>query len=602
MADPPLLTLAGIRFHLGDQTVLASVDLSIAPGERLSLVGRNGAGKSTLLRILAGEPIFDGGTRFAQPGATIATLPQEPDFAGHATVADYIASALTDGHGASDYRVQALLTEVKLDGAAIPTELSGGEARRAALARVLVAEPDVMLLDEPTNHLDLPTIEWLEDKLSSWRGAYVLVSHDRRFLSNLTRAVLWLDRGIVRRLDKGYDAFEAWSAEILEREATERHKLDRLIERETEWAGKSIRARRTRNEGRLRALADLRKQRRQQIGPTGRATIEVGEAQQSGTLAITARHISKRFGDKVIVRDFSTRIFRKDRIGLIGPNGAGKTTLLRMLIGELEPDSGSVKLGANLLPVVIDQRRTALDPDKTPWEILADRNDHVLVRGTPRHVMTYLREYLFKDEQARQPVRTLSGGERNRLLLAKALAAPSNMIVLDEPTNDLDADTLDLLQEALGDYDGTVLLVSHDRDFLDRLVTSTIALEGDGTAVEYAGGYSDYVNQRGPRTEPTAVTPSRPKERATALREAGGSGKRLGYKRERALLELPKKMAALQAEMAAINAAMADPDFYGRDPKGFAAKSARLATAQAELDAAETEWLELEMLREELKG
>ena len=402
---------------------------------------------------------------------------------------------------------------------ALPAELSGGEARRAALARALVGEPDVMLLDEPTNHLDLPTIEWLEEKLSRWRGAYVLVSHDRRFLTTLSRAVLWLDRGIVRRLDKGYGEFESWSNDILEREATERHKLDRLIERETEWAGKSIRARRTRNEGRLRALDELREQRRQQIGPVGRATIEVGQAEHSGALVVTARNITKRWGDKVIVEDFSTRIFRKNRIGLIGPNGAGKTTLLRMLIGELEPDSGTVKLGANLMPVVIDQRRIGLDPDKTPWETLADRNDHVLVRGRLTHVMTYLREYLFRDEQARQPVRTLSGGERNRLLLAKALAAPSNMLVLDEPTNDLDADTLDLLQEALDDYDGTVLLVSHDRDFLDRLVTSTIALEGDGTAIEYAGGYSDYVSQRGPRVEPTGVTPSR-KEKAAPPREA----------------------------------------------------------------------------------
>ncbi len=429
----------------------------------------------------------------------MATLPQEPDFTGYSSVAHYVASALAELHGPSDYRLTALLSEIGLEGERDPAALSGGEARRAALARVLVAEPDVMLLDEPTNHLDLPTIEWLEARLLDWKGAYVLVSHDRRFLSNLARAVLWLDRGIVRRLDKGYDAFEEWSSEILEREATERHKLDRLIERETEWAGKSIRARRTRNEGRLRALGELRKQRRQQIGPTGRATIEAGQAEQSGALAITARNISKRWGEKVIVENFSTRIFRRDRIGLIGPNGAGKTTLLRMLIGEIEPDTGSVKLGANLMPVVIDQRRAALDPDKTPWEILADRNDHVLVRGQQRHVMTYLREYLFRDEQARQPVRTLSGGERNRLLLAKALAAPSNMLVLDEPTNDLDADTLDLLQEALSDYDGTVLLVSHDRDFLDRLVTSTIALEGDGTATEYAGGYSDYLAQRGPR-------------------------------------------------------------------------------------------------------
>ena len=601
MAEPPLLALSGIRFHLGDQTILDGVDLGIAPGERLSLVGRNGAGKSTLLRILAGEPIADGGQRFAQPGATIASLPQEPDFAGHASVADYVASAHTDSLGPTDYRIAAILEEMKLDGGRVPGELSGGEARRAALARVLIGEPDVMLLDEPTNHLDLPTIEWLEEKLSRWRGAYVMVSHDRRFLTTLSRAVLWLDRGIVRRLDRGYGEFEAWSNDILEREATERHKLDRLIERETEWAGKSIRARRTRNEGRLRALNALRQQRREQIGPVGRATIEVGQAEASGALVVTARNITKRWGERTIVEDFSTRIFRRNRIGLIGPNGAGKTTLLKMLIGELEPDAGTVKLGANLMPVVIDQRRIGLDPDKTPWEILADRNDHVLVRGHLTHVMTYLREYLFRDEQARQPVRTLSGGERNRLLLAKALAAPSNMIVLDEPTNDLDADTLDLLQEALDEYDGTVLLVSHDRDFLDRLVTSTIALEGDGTAIEYAGGYSDYVSQRGPREEPAGVTPSsRPREKAAPARESGGSGKRLGYKRERALVELPKKIAALQAEMTALNTALADPALYSRDPKAFAAKSARLTAAQAEIEAAETEWLELEMLKEEL--
>jgi ATP-binding cassette subfamily F protein uup len=599
MADPPLLTLAGIRYHLGDQTVLDGVDLGIAPGERLCLVGRNGAGKSTLLRILAGEPIADAGTRFAQPGAAVATLAQEPDFAGHPTVGHYVASALADALGPDDYRVAALLAEVKLDGARHPAELSGGEARRAALARALVGEPDVLLLDEPTNHLDLPTIEWLEERLGAWKGAYVLVSHDRRFLTNLARSVLWLDRGIVRRLDRGYAAFEEWSTGILEREATERHKLDRLIERETEWAGKSIRARRTRNEGRLRQLNELRKQRRQQIGPTGRASIEVGPAEQSGALAITARNIAKRFGERTIVRDFSTRIFRGNRVGLIGPNGAGKTTLLRMLIGELAPDSGSVKLGANLAPVVIDQKRMALDPEKTPWEILADRNDHLQVRGRPMHVMSYLREYLFRDEQARQPVRTLSGGERNRLLLAKALAAPSNLLVLDEPTNDLDADTLDLLQEALSDYDGTVLLVSHDRDFLDRLVTSTVALEGDGTAIEYAGGYSDYVSQRGPREAAVAAAAPR-KEKAPARESA--PRQRLGYKRERALAELPNKIAALQAEMAALNATLADPGLYGRDAKAFAAKTARLGAAQAELDAAETEWLELELLREELGG
>jgi ATP-binding cassette subfamily F protein uup len=599
MADPPLLALSGIRYHLGDQTILDGVELAIAPGERLSLVGRNGAGKSTLLKIVAGEPIADAGERFAQPGTTIASLPQEPDFSGHASVAHYVASALADALGPGDYRVAALLAEVKLDGARSPAGLSGGETRRAALARALVADPDVLLLDEPTNHLDLPTIEWLEAKLQAWTGAYVLVSHDRRFLTNLARAVLWLDRGIVRRLDKGYAAFEAWSTEILEREATERRKLDRLIERETDWAARSIRARRTRNEGRLRALAELRKQRQRQIGPTGRAAIEAGAAEPSGTLAITARHIAKQWDGRAVIKDFSTRIFRRDRVGLIGPNGAGKTTLLRMLIGELPPDSGSVKLGANLVPVVIDQRRAELDPDKTPWEILADGNDHLPVRGRQMHVMSYLREYLFRDEQARQPVRTLSGGERNRLLLAKALAAPSNLLVLDEPTNDLDADTLDLLQEALSDYDGTVLLVSHDRDFLDRLVTSTIALEGDGTAVEYAGGYSDYLAQRGPR-EPAPVAAPR-REKVAPPRETS-TPRRLGYKRERALAELPKKIETLQAEITGLHQALADPDLYRRDAGSFSAKTARLTAAQVELETAETEWLELELLREELNG
>ena len=600
MADPPLLALSGIRYRLGDQTVFDGVDLAIAPGERLSLVGRNGAGKSTLLLILAGEPIADSGVRFAQPGVRIGRLAQEPDFAGFPTVADYVASGLSDALGPADYRVAALLAELRLDAGRDPMGLSGGEARRASLAHALVGEPDVLLLDEPTNHLDLPTIEWLEGRLSVWNGAYVLVSHDRRLLANLARAVFWLDRGIVRRLDKGYAAFESWSTEILEREAIERHKLDRLIERETEWAGKSIRARRTRNEGRLRQLNELRRQRQRQIGPVGRASIEVAQAEQSGTLAITARHIAKRWDDRAIIKDFSTRIVRGDRVGLIGPNGAGKTTLLRMLIGELEPDSGSVKLGANLAPVVIDQRRAVLDPDKTPWEILADRNDHLLVRGRAMHVMSYLREYLFRDEQARQPVRTLSGGERNRLVLAKALAAPSNLIALDEPTNDLDADTLDLLQEALSDYDGTVLLVSHDRDFLDRVVTSTIAVEGDGSAIEYAGGYSDYLIQRGPRAESAPAAPRR--ERGAPPREtAAAPARRLGYKRERALAELPRKIEALQAEIATLHDALADPDLYGRDPSTFSAKTARVGVAQAELDAAETEWLELEMLREELQ-
>ncbi len=411
--------------------------------------------------------------------------------------------------------------------------------------------------------------------------------------------MLWLDSGVVRRLDEGFDKFDTWSDAILEREETERHKLDRLIERETIWAGKSIRARRTRNEGRLRQLKELRELRRTQIAQTGRVKMEAGTAEQGGTLAIEAKAISKRFGDRVIVSNFSTRILRGHRVGLIGRNGAGKTTLLRMLIGELPPDSGTVRLGVNLVPVVIDQRRVQLDPASTPWKVLADVNDHVMVRGRPLHVMSYLREFLFRDDQARQPVGTLSGGERNRLLLAKALAAPSNLLVLDEPTNDLDADTLDLLQETLAEYDGTVLLVSHDRDFLDRLVTSTIAMEGDGTAVEYAGGYSDYLLQRPPPKD--AVVASRPVPRAeTAPRTE--SRRKLSYKQQRALDELPQRIERLQAEIAVLNTRLADATLYARDPAGFNTAMTNLSATQAALTAAEDEWLELETLREELAG
>ncbi len=599
MAPPPLLALGDARYRIGDQVILDGASLGVGRGERLCLVGRNGAGKSTLLRLLAGEIQADSGERFMQPGARVATLPQEPDLSAFASVAHYVAAGLDDAHSPDDHRVATVLDELRLDGAAPPASLSGGEARRAALARALVAEPDILLLDEPTNHLDLPTIEWLEAKLEAWRGGYVLISHDRRFLSRLAKAVLWLDRGVVRRLDEGYDKFEAWSDAILEREETERHKLDRLIERETVWAGKSIRARRTRNEGRLRALKDLRELRKTQIAQTGRVKMEAGAAEQGGTLAIEAKGIAKSFGDRVIVSNFSTRILRGHRVGLIGRNGAGKTTLLRMLIGELAPDSGTVRLGVNLVPVVIDQRRVQLDPASTPWKVLADVNDHVMVRGRPLHVMSYLREFLFRDDQARQPVGTLSGGERNRLLLAKALAAPSNLLVLDEPTNDLDADTLDLLQETLDDYDGTVLLVSHDRDFLDRLVTSTIAMEGDGTAIEYAGGYSDYLLQRPPPKE-AVVTRSAPRVEPAAPRAE--SRRKLSYKQQRALDDLPGRIEALHAEIAALNTKLADATLYARDPVAFNAAMKKLATAQSTLTAAEDEWLELESLREELAG
>ncbi len=607
MAAPPLLALRDIRYSLADQTVLGGAAFGVGRGERLCLVGRNGAGKSTLLKIAAGLLASDGGERFVQPGATIAYLPQEPDLGSAPTVAAYLAGGLDDGHGAvgdDDYRVAQWLETIRLNAARDTASLSGGESRRAAIARALIGNPDILLLDEPTNHLDLPTIEWLEATLDGWRGGFVLISHDRRFLTNLAQAVLWLDRGIVRRLDEGYARFDAWSEDILAREEVERQKLDRLIVTETAWSVTSIRARRTRNEGRMRRLRDLRETRRNLIAQTGRAVLEAGAASASGTLAIEAKAIGKRFGERVILKPFSTRILRGDRVGIIGPNGAGKTTLLRMLIGELEPDTGATRRSPTLQAVVIDQRRAQLDPAQTVWEALAERNDHILVQGKPKHVVGYMRQFLFRDEQARQPVGALSGGERNRLLLAKALAAPSNLLVLDEPTNDLDADTLDLLQETLADYDGTVLLISHDRDFLDRVVTSTIALEGDGTAIEYAGGYSDYLLQRGPRIP--AATPSPPAPAAKPPPAPRSSEERkprkLNSKQQRALDALPRKIEALQAEIATLSATLADPDLYRRDATAFAANTTRLTAAQADLEAAEHEWLELEMLREELAG
>jgi ATP-binding cassette subfamily F protein uup len=604
MPAPPLLALRDVGYHLADQTVLDGASFGVGRGERLCLVGRNGAGKSTLLRIAAGLLAHDAGERFVQPGASIAYLPQEPDLGIAPTVAAYIAGGLGDAAD-DDYRVAQWLTTIRLDGGRDTASLSGGEGRRAAIARAMIGAPDILLLDEPTNHLDLPAIEWLEATLRDWRGGFVLISHDRRFLVNLADAVLWLDRGRVRRLDAGYARFDAWAEDILAREEVERQKLDRLIESETAWSVTSIRARRTRNEGRLRRLRELRETRRALIAQTGRVAMEAGAASASGTLAIEAKAVAKRYGDRVILKPFSSRILRGDRVGIIGPNGAGKTTLLRLLIGELEPDSGTVRRSPTLQPEVIDQRRAALDPTQTVWQALAGRNDHIIVQGTAKHVVGYMRQFLFRDEQARQPVSALSGGERNRLLLAKALAAPSNLLVLDEPTNDLDSDTLDLLQETLADYDGTVLLVSHDRDFLDRVVTSTIALDGDGTAVEYAGGYSDYLLQRGPRPAATAASSSAPPAPAPSPppRAADrGKARKLSHKQQRALDALPTTIAALQAEIATLTAALADPELYRRDAAGFAAKTARLAAAQAEVDAAEHDWLELELLREALAG
>lgn len=600
---PPLLILRDIHLTFGGQPLLDGAELSVQDGDRLCLVGRNGSGKSTLMRVAAGMVQPESGDRVVQSGTTMRYLPQEPDLSGFADTLSYVLDGLMPGDDA--HRARTLLEALGLTGTENPKTLSGGEARRAALARVLAPEPDILLLDEPTNHLDLPAIEWLEFELKRIRSALVLISHDRRFLSNLTRATVWLDRGATRRLDQGFAAFEDWRDALLEQEETERHKLDRKIVAELDWVRHGVSGRRKRNMGRMRALQDLRRDRREQRKVAGNVTLTVSEAETSSKLIVEAKTISKAWDDQVVLQDVSLKIQRGDRLGIIGPNGAGKTTLLNILTGKLKPDTGSVRLGMNLELVALDQKRDALDPEMTLQYALAGGSDKVTINGQPRHVMSYMKDFLFTPEQARTPLRVLSGGERGRLMLARALSKPSNVLVLDEPTNDLDLETLDLLQEMLSDYPGTVLLVSHDRDFLDRVCTSVLAFEGQGRWQLYAGGYSDMVAQRGAGVQAKAApTPKKTEaEDKTASSAPRAAPKRkLSFKEKHALETLPKRMADLQADIARYQASLNDPQLFSRDPAKFQAASAGLEKATSELAAAEDQWLELEMLREELEG
>ncbi len=607
---PPLVLLQDIHLRFGATPLLDGAELSVSAGERVCLVGRNGSGKSTLLKGAAGLVEPDSGTRFFQPGTTVRYLQQEPDFSGYATTLAYVEAGL--GPGDDAYRAQYLLTELGLTGQEDPAHLSGGEARRAALARVIAPEPDVLLLDEPTNHLDLPAIEWLESELKGLKSAMVLISHDRRFLETLSRATVWLDRGQTRRLEQGFGAFEAWRDEVLEQEETERHKLDRKIVAELDWLRYGVTARRKRNVRRLGLLHSMRKDRRDERRAVGNVKLAVSEAEASGKLVIEAKHIAKAFGEREVVKDFSTRILRGDRIGIIGPNGAGKTTLIKLLTGELAPDSGTVKLGTNLEVASLDQKRAALDPGTTLRDALTGGgSDQVQVGGVPKHVMGYLKDFLFTPEQANAPLSVLSGGERGRLMLARALALPSNVLVLDEPTNDLDLETLDLLQEMVADYPGTVILVSHDRDFLDRTVSSVIMAEGNGVFREYAGGYSDMLSQRGRGVEARDKSAPAAKAKAGETKPDAGKGaggaaagakRRLSFHEQHALKTLPKTMDDLRAKLEKLAAEIADPALYARDPARFDKASAALAETQAALDAAEEEWLRLEILKEELEG
>jgi ATP-binding cassette subfamily F protein uup len=600
----PLLILRDIHLTFGGAPLLEGAQMSVSEGERLCLVGRNGSGKSTLLKIAAGMIELEHGDTFLQPGTTVRYLPQEPDLSGFETSLAFVEAGL--GPGDDPYRAMYLLEQMGLDGSEHPDRLSGGEARRCALARALAPEPDILLLDEPTNHLDLPAIEWLEEELAGSRSALVLISHDRRFLEKLSRATLWLNQGQTRRQERNFSEFEQWRDQAMDQQALDRHKLDRKIAAETDWLRTGVTARRKRNQGRLRALHALRAARREQRRVTGSVSLDAAKGVQSGKLVIEATGISKSYGGLAVVREFSTRVQRGDRIGLVGPNGAGKTTLLNLLTGVLTPDVGTVCLGKSLQTVALDQRRQSLDPNSTLADVLTEgRGETVSVGGQSRHVIGYMKDFLFAPEQARTPVGALSGGERGRLTLACALARPSNLLVLDEPTNDLDLETLDLLQEMLNDYAGTVLLVSHDRDFLDRTVTSVIASAGAGRWVEYAGGYSDMVTQRGGGVaeESEIKTPlkSKTSPARSQLSNADRSSRpssRLTFKDKHALETLPAHITKLTAEISDFEVRIADPDLYNRDPTAFAAVTAGLDKSRTELAAVEEQWLELEIKRE----
>ena len=600
---PPLLQLKDIALTFGGTPLLTGAELSVSTGERVSLVGRNGSGKSTLLRIAAGLVEPDRGSVFVQPGALVRYLPQEPDFAGFSTTLAYVEAGLKpddDAHAA-----RYLLSELGLSGEENVSQLSGGEARRASLARVLAPSPDILLLDEPTNHLDLTTIEWLERELGGRRTALVIVSHDRRFLSTLSRVTVWLDRGETRRIERGFAHFEEWRDALLAEEEREQHKLARKIAAEEHWMRYGVTARRKRNMRRVGQLQALRERRRSYRAAAGSVAITAGSAPPSGVLVVEADRIGKSYGERAIVSDFSIRIQRGDRIGIVGPNGSGKTTLINMLTGAVPPDSGTVRLGANLAIATLDQHRDSLDPDVTVAEALTGGGgDTVMVNGAPKHVIGYMKDFLFTSEQARTPLGKLSGGERGRLMLAQVLARPSNLLVLDEPTNDLDMETLDVLEDMLADYPGTVLLISHDRDFLDRLVAGVVAPEGNGRWTEYAGGYSDMLLQRGADLSRPARKPEpRKVDKAPASPAAQPPLKRrLSFKDKHALETLPQTIVALQAEAVALQAQLGDPDLYARDRADFEKITAALGAIQHKIAAAEEQWLQLEILREELAG
>ncbi|WP_425071122.1 ABC-F family ATP-binding cassette domain-containing protein [Sagittula sp. S175] len=599
MMAAPLLQLSDISLTFGGEPVFDALSLNVQPGDRVALVGRNGSGKSTLMKVMAGLVEADRGERVVPTGVTVGYMEQDPDLSGFETLGEYASSGLTE---AEMYRVERASEGLKFDPARPVATASGGERRRAALAKLMAEEPELMLLDEPTNHLDIEAIQWLEDELKGTRTAFVLISHDRRFLEELTRATLWIDRGAVRRQETGFKGFEAWRDKTWEDEDMARHKLDRKIKSEGRWAVEGISARRKRNQGRVRRLQDMRAERGAQIRRQGTAAMELASGPKSGKKVIEAAGVSHAFGDKPIVKGLDLLVQRGDRVAFVGPNGVGKTTLIRILMGEIAPDAGVVKLGTNLLPAIFDQTRAQLDPEMSLWDALttdkdmrvSGHSDQVMVRGQPKHVVGYLKEFLFDERQARAPVKALSGGEKARLLLARIMARESNLLVLDEPTNDLDVETLDLLQELLDDYDGTVLLISHDRDFLDRVATTTVAMEGGGRAVVYAGGWSDYQSQKAEAAAPAKAKAAVAKKAEAAVAPAAKpAAEGLSFTEKHRLEALPGEIDRLNAEIAKLEEFLAAPDLFTKEPLKFKKATEALVERQNAVAAAEEEWLEL---------
>ncbi|MFV0643481.1 MAG: ABC-F family ATP-binding cassette domain-containing protein [Sphingomonadaceae bacterium] len=595
MALPPILSWEGLGLQQGGRWLFGGpetdgLDLHIGPRDRLALIGRNGAGKTTLFRLIDNQIEADRGIRKVRPGTRIVLLEQEPDFSRFATLMDF---ALAGKDAPARHEVESIAGQLGINMDTPANSASGGERRRAAIARALAMEPDLLLMDEPTNHLDLGAIDWLEDWLSRYRGAFVVISHDRTFLKRLTNATIWLDRGILRRKDVGFGGYEAWEEQVYAEEARAAEKLDARLKLEAHWLERGVTARRKRNQGRLEKLYQMRAQRAAMIDPAGSAKLKLAMDDESRSKSvIVAEHVTKSYDDRTIIRDFSLRIQRGDRIGIVGANGAGKTTLLKLLTGEIAPDSGSVTLAKTLTGVMIDQQRSLMDPDKSVRQVLAEGGDWIDVRGHRKHVQGYLKEFLFDPKIVDTKVGILSGGERSRLLLAREFARKSNLLVLDEPTNDLDLETLDLLQEVIADYEGTVLIVSHDRDFLDRTVTITLGLDGSGTVDVIAGGYADWEAKRKQRHAPVAGRARKTDASPPPPPKPDRPGK-LSYKDQRDYENLPGRIEELEAAIIRGEEILSDPQLYTNDPEKFARISKGLEHAREEKDAAEHRWLEL---------